>query len=90
MYNAYLEFMVPLMVSCPTPYSTKSSTSKKSLPYPIYTMKMNLDVHVQVFHKAIHANGENNDANIIDLLCFTLGNAMFEWGNFFYESPSKM
>jgi hypothetical protein len=39
-------------------------------------MKMDLDVHVQVSHKAIRANGEKNDTYIINLFCFTLR----EWG----------
>ncbi len=31
---------------------------------------MNHDAHVQVIHKAIKANGEKNDANIINMFCF--------------------
>ncbi len=82
--------MVPFVVSCPTPYSTKSSTSKKSLPYCIYNVRMDLDAHVQVFCKAIQANGEKNDANIINIFCFTLHDAMSEWGENVYESPSNL
>jgi hypothetical protein len=51
---------------------------------------MDLNAHVQVFRKAIQANGEKNDATIINLFCFTLHNAMSEWGKNFYERPSNL
>jgi hypothetical protein len=55
--------MVPFMVSYPTPYSTKS------LPYPIYNMGTYPNANVCIFGKAIHANGENNDVDIVNLFC---------------------
>jgi len=33
-----------------------------------------------VFQKVIQANGEKRDANIVNLFCFTLKNAISEWG----------
>jgi hypothetical protein len=35
-------------------------------------------MHVQVFWKAIHANGEKNDANIVNLSYFILRDAILE------------
>jgi hypothetical protein len=62
------------------PITPNPPPSKKSLPYPIYIMGMDLDAHVLVFHKAIHANGKKNDADIVNLFCFTLHDAICEWG----------
>jgi hypothetical protein len=53
------------MVSCPTPYRN-FQPSGKSLPYPIYTARTDLNAHVQIFCKAIQANGENNDDGIVN------------------------
>jgi hypothetical protein len=47
---------------------------------------MDFDAHVQVFHKAIQVNGEKNDANIINLFCLTLHNAISKWGFFFMKA----
>jgi hypothetical protein len=47
---------------------------------------MDLDVHVRIFHKAIHANGEKNDVDIINLFCFTICNAIFVWGENFMKA----
>jgi hypothetical protein len=44
---------------------TMAPTNQKSLPYPIYSAKTDLDAHVRVFQKAIQANGERNDVDII-------------------------
>jgi len=45
MDRAYLESMVPSMVSCPTPYRIPLPNNK-SLPYPIYIAGRNPNVHV--------------------------------------------
>jgi hypothetical protein len=45
MDKAYLESMVPPMVSYPTPYKNPPP-SKKSLPYPIYIARTDPDAHV--------------------------------------------
>jgi hypothetical protein len=39
---------------------------------------MDLDAHVRVFCKAIQANGEKNDDDIINLFCFTFRDAMYQ------------
>jgi hypothetical protein len=40
------------------------------------------------FCKAIKTNGEKNDVNIVNLICFTLHNAILEWGeNFMRAHP---
>jgi len=77
------------MVSCPTPYK-KIQPNGKSLPYPIYTARTNLDVHVQVFRKAIQANGEKNDDGIVNLFIFTHHDAMYPNGEKIYESKSNL
>ncbi len=60
------------------PTTPMAPSSRKSLPYPIYYVGTNLDAHVQVFRKAIQANGEKQDVNIMNLLCFTLMDAILE------------
>jgi hypothetical protein len=51
---------------------------------------MDPNAHVLVFCKAIQANGEKNDVDIINLFCFTLRNAIYKWGIIFYENPSSL
>jgi hypothetical protein len=42
-----------------------------------------------VFKKAIKANGETMEANIINMFGFTLKDSIFEWGeNFVQDHPS--
>jgi hypothetical protein len=55
-------------------------TNQKSLPYPTYSARINPNAHVRVFQKAIQANGERNDLDIVNLFCFTLNDAILEWG----------
>ncbi len=40
-----------------------------------------LDVHVRVFKAAIRANGEIEDAKIVNLFSFTLRDIVFDWCN---------
>ncbi len=47
---------------------------------------MHPNVHVCVFCKAIQANGKKNDADIVNLFCFTLHNAISEWGENFVKA----
>ncbi len=62
--------------------------NRKSLPYPIYNARTNLDAHVCVFCKAIQVNGEKNDVDIFNLFCFTLCNVISKWGeNFMRAHP---
>jgi hypothetical protein len=56
---------------------------RKSLPYPINIAGIDHDTHVWVFWKAIQANDEKNDADIINLFCFTLRDAILRWGENF-------
>ncbi len=60
--------------------------SRKSLPYPVYTTQMDPDAHVWVFCKAIHANGEKHDANIINLFYFMLCDGISKWGDNFMKA----
>jgi hypothetical protein len=43
-------------------------------------MGMDLDAHVCVFQKVIQTNGGKNDVDVINLICFTLRDAISEWG----------
>ncbi len=56
------------------------------LPYPVYTMGMDPNDHVWVFCKAIQANGERNDDDIINLFCFTLHDAISKWWENFMKA----
>jgi hypothetical protein len=47
--------------------------TRKSPSYRMYIIGIDLDVHVRVFNKAIHANGEKNDSNIVNLYYFKMG-----------------
>jgi hypothetical protein len=38
------------------------------------------NANVCIFGKAIHANGENNDVDIVNLFCFTLHDEISKWG----------
>jgi hypothetical protein len=44
---------------------------------------INPDVHIRICKKAIKANGETMEADIINLFGFILQNNILEWGNFF-------
>jgi hypothetical protein len=80
--------MVPTMQWYPPPTSIThvAPSSKKPLPYPIYSTKIDPNAHVLVFRKAIQANGEEQDANIMNLFCFTLKDAILEWGKKIMQS----
>jgi hypothetical protein len=49
----------------------KIKLSYKKLQYLTYVKDTNLNVHIKVFKKAIKANGETMEANIINLFGFT-------------------
>jgi hypothetical protein len=57
--------------------------------HPIYNVRNDLDAHVQVLQKAIEANGERNDLNIVNIFCFTLRDAILEWAEIFMQSHLK-
>ncbi len=52
---------------CPplTPTTLVTPSSRKALPFPIYFAGTNPNAHIQMFQKAIQANGEKWDANIV-------------------------
>ncbi len=46
--------------------------------YLEYVKDFDLNAHVNVFKVSIRTNSETNDANIVDLFCFTLKNIIFD------------
>ncbi len=84
--RVYLESMVPFMVFVQRLITPNPPLNRKSLPYPIYNAGIDPDAHVRVFCKAIQANGENNDVNIITLFCFTFRNTISKWGENFMKA----
>ncbi len=59
------------------------------LQYPTYVKHTKLDAHIRVFKKAIKANGETMEVDIINMFGFTLRNNIFEWGeNFVQNHPN--
>ncbi len=63
--------------------------SYKKLQYPTYVTDTNLNVHNKVFKKAIKANGETMETDIINLFGFTLLNNILEWGENFVQDHSN-
>ncbi len=50
---------------------------------------IDLDAHIKIFKKAIRANGETMEANIINLFGFILWNNILKWGkNFVQDHPN--
>jgi hypothetical protein len=45
----------------------------------------NLDAHIKVFKKAIKANGETMEVDIINLFGFTLRDNISKWGENFVQ-----
>jgi len=61
----------------------------KKLQYPTYVKDTDLDVHIKVFKKAIKANGETMEANIINLFGFTLKDSFSKRGeNYVQDHPN--
>jgi len=59
------------------------------LQYPTYVKDTDLDVHIRVFKKAIKANGETMEANIINLFGFILKDNISGWGeNYVQNHPN--
>ncbi len=52
----------------------------RKLQYPIYVIDINPHVHIRVFKKAIKANGEVVEFDIINLFGFTLRDSISKWG----------
>ncbi len=61
----------------------------KKLKYPTYVKDTNPNVHIKVLKKAIKANGEIMEANIINMFGFILIDSIFEWGeNYVQDHPN--
>jgi hypothetical protein len=61
----------------------------KKLQYPTYVKDTDPNAHIRVFKKAIKANGEMVEANIINLFGFTFRDNIFEWGeNYIQDHPN--
>jgi hypothetical protein len=61
----------------------------RKLQYPTYVKDIHPDAHIRVFKKAIKANGEMVEADIINLFSFTLRDNIFEWGeNYVQDHPN--
>jgi hypothetical protein len=59
------------------------------LQYPTYVKDTNSDAHIKMFKKAIKANGEIVEVDIINMFGFTFIDSMFEWGeNFVQNHPN--
>jgi hypothetical protein len=76
----YQPFIVQLVPKPPTklPY--------RKLQYPTYVKDTNPDAHIRMFKKAIKANGEIVEVNIINMFGFTLKNNIIEWGEIFVQN----
>jgi hypothetical protein len=59
---------------------------RKLLSYPIYSIRIDIDAHVWVFWKAIQVNGEKQNVDIVNLVCFTLRYVISKWGENFMQS----
>jgi hypothetical protein len=61
----------------------------KKLQYPTHVKDTYPDVHIRVFKKAIKANGEMVEVDIINLIGFTFRDNIFEWGeNYIQNHPN--
>ncbi len=61
----------------------------QKLKYPTYMKDISLNVHIRVFKKAIKANKETLEANIINLFGFILRDNISKWGeNFIQDHPN--
>jgi hypothetical protein len=65
-------FMPPWYPPIQIQFEPTNKLQYKKLQCPTYMKDTNLNIHIKVFKKAIEANKEIMEANIIDLLGFTL------------------
>jgi hypothetical protein len=76
-------------ICCATCTRINTKLPYKKLQYPTYVIDIYPDAHIRVFKKAIKANGETVEANIINLFGFTLKDNIFEWGeNYVQNHPN--
>jgi hypothetical protein len=55
------------------------ATIYKKLKYPTYVKDIDLDAHIEMFKKAIKANGKIMEVDIINLIHFTFKDNIFAW-----------
>ncbi len=84
-----MDDVVPSLVPNGTQFTSSGTYQSEIIPYPIYNAGTDLDAHVQVFQKAIQANGERNDLDILNLFCFILKDAISKWGEIFMQSHPR-
>jgi hypothetical protein len=66
-----------------------SKLPSRKLQYPIYVKVTDPNARIRVFKKAIKANGEIVEVDIINLFGFTLHDNISEWGeNFIQDHPN--
>jgi hypothetical protein len=75
--------MVPIVVSTTSTHYPCGFFIKEIVTIPNLFYWTYPNTHVQVFQKAIHANGEKHDVDIMNLFCFTLKDANPKWGKNF-------
>ncbi len=66
------------MVNLGRPLLPPNKPYCRPLNYPKYMKDSNLDAHVKVFKATIKANGETEDAKIVNMFNFTHKNIMFD------------
>lgn len=66
-----------------------TSIDKKVLPYPIYVFGFELNAHIQVLRKAITIDGEHNNMDIVNLLCFSFHDDIYKWEKYFMQNHSN-
>ncbi len=64
---------------------TTSKLAYWKFQYPTYVKDIGFDVHIRIFKKAIKANGETTEVDIINLFGFTLEDNILEWGENFVQ-----
>jgi hypothetical protein len=73
----------PPIVQCVSKPTIK--LAYKKLQYPTYVKDTDSDAHIRVLKKAIKANGETMEVDIINLFGFTFNNNIFEQGKIFIQ-----
>jgi hypothetical protein len=58
----------------------------KELQYPTYVKDINPNVHIKIFKKAIKANGETMEVDIINMFGFTFRDSISEWGENYVQN----
>jgi len=77
----------PLIVQLVSEPTTK--LPYKKLQYPTYVKNTDPNAHIRIFKKAIKANGEIVEANIINLFGFTLRDSISKWGENYVQDQTN-